>query len=214
MKFIAKTCVLCASLAGLCLSASARADALFTFDTGVAAGTDTPFSITDNGVTAQFSSTTGDFKVGPAGFAAPFSGNALLDSSQGDDAFIPLFINFNTLVTGISMDFVTDDFDAPTPLQLIAFNGSTEVGTNQATGSGFFPQGVLSFNGAAFDSVALFDNDTPAFAIDNVDVSTAGGTFGVPEINVDGFGSLATLLLGTLALLQDQRSRVRREAQP
>jgi hypothetical protein len=214
MKTSRKICVFSMLLAGFCLATSARADALFTFDTGVATGTDTPFDLTNNGVTAEFSSTTGAFEVEPNfGFAAPFSGNLLADSSEGNNAFIPLIISFNTLVTGITLDFATDDPDGASTFELAAFNGSNEVGGNSGVGTYLtsFPQGVLSFSGVSFDSVQLFDFDTPAFAIDNVDVSGASGaTFGVPEINGAGVSSLAVLLLGSLAWLEGFRSKTRR----
>ena len=92
----------------LCLTANVRADAVFTFD-NTPIGTQTPFSITNNGLTAQFSS-DGAFEVASQSemqFAAPFNGNYLLDSPEADGSFLE--IDFSAQVTGASMDFATDD---------------------------------------------------------------------------------------------------------
>jgi hypothetical protein len=205
---IIKISIFCLALSGLCFSASARADALYTFDSGVSSGTSTPFNLTDNGVTATFSS-PGQFEVEPNfGFAPPFSGNVLADDLSG----APLFISFSTEVTSISLDFATDDVEVPSTLELVAIDGSTPVGFTGAQGTFIneFPQGILTFSGSTFDGVELFDDQAPAFAIDNVDVSfSSAGAAGVPEINTSGLGAMVLLLLGALALLEARRSRVR-----
>jgi hypothetical protein len=139
--------------------------ATFDFE-DIVAGTPTLFPDTVNGLTATFSSSpdAGGFAVtSMPGFFQTLSGNVLLDSTQES-----LTITFSAPLSDISLDFAT--FDAQ-PLNLSAFLVGAPVGSSSATGTvpaGFsLPEGVLSFNGAAFDTVVL-SSLTPNFAIDNV----------------------------------------------
>jgi hypothetical protein len=151
----------------------ARADAVFNFASD-ALGTSTPFSNTSNGLTATFSTS-----VGPGGFViatssfATFTGNVLLDPGPGSVQSVPLLIAFSNNAASISMDYATTLL-APTPFTLTAFENGSQVGQVSASGvipSGYLsPEGVISFNGAIFNSVVL--SSSAPFAIDNVNVKT------------------------------------------
>jgi hypothetical protein len=173
-----------------------RADSVFTFesDTPYDFGTNTPgtatqFSNTNNGITATFSTPTdpGGFDVyGPFGFST-LTGN-FLGTGQTAPPFTPLTIAFSTDVNSISLNFGLDESGV---LTLMAFEGSTLVGTVSVTGavpSGFsLPEGVINFNGATFNSVVMDATSVDGFfGVDNVDVATAA----VPE-------PATLLLLGT-----------------
>jgi hypothetical protein len=175
-------------------SAQVKADiATFDFST-LPDGKATPFSMTDNGVTASFSSPTGDpggFQVGkPAVFS--FTDKTLFDPGPSGKSRIPLDIAFSKQVQSISMKFATA---GPGLFELFAYNGSTPAGSTSASGSippGFgFPEGTLSFSGL-FDKVALESPSTPFFAVADI-VVTFGSVPTVPEPS-------SFLLAGTLGL--------------
>jgi len=150
----------------------AKADlATFDFDS-LAVGDSTPFSLTNNGLTASFSSPGSDpgaFEIIPS-FFSTLTGNVLLTPGPAGLSNIPLVIDFSQPVTSISLNFALNTGDPTTTLDLTASLGGSIVGGASATGTvppGFtFPEGVLSFSGL-FDSVTL---STLAlnFAIDNV----------------------------------------------
>lgn len=167
------------------LTRLSQAQSLYTFDSGVTPGTSTPFSLTNNGVTAQFSTTSGAFIIETQSgmqFASPFSGNYLFDTSTPPDANIPLIVNFSTMLNSVTVDFATD---GPSIFQVAAFDGTTPVGTNGIAGSlpgGFiFPQGILSFSGANFNELEFSDSTAPAFAIDNLSVTTIPSAAPLPR---------------------------------
>ena len=153
---------------------------VFTF--GSAEG-GTPFTETVNGLGASFSS-DGD----PNGFEVLFAPllnpleAVLLDN---DLSFLTLTIRFGAPQTSISTVFGTIlPTDAPSglPFDLTAFNGASEVGSATAIGD-VFPGtpvafGLLTFSGAAFDSVVLSAPTADAFWIDEV---TVGVVSPVPE---------------------------------
>jgi hypothetical protein len=162
---------------------AAPAQVLFDFET-TPLFTFVPFSITQGGVTASFTSPDDNFFVG-TGFFSALTGNVLQDA---DPLFSSLTIALGTPVPGIGLSFALDDpggFGGST-LTLEAFLGATPVGTVTAGGTvppGFAsPEGALSFFGGPFDSVVL-TSTAPNFAIDNVFVTpepaaavlTAGG---------------------------------------
>ena len=151
----------------------AKAVSTYTFE-DVALNTSTPFSVTENGVTASFSSPAdpGAFTITTSFWAPPISGNVLFDPGPSGASSIPLNVSFSQPLASISMDFATDGSG---PFNLSAFLGSTFVGTATAAGiipPGFgFPQGNISFGTATFDKVVLSSPNTPFFAVDNINVT-------------------------------------------
>jgi hypothetical protein len=151
-----------------------RADSVFTFESA-AVGTATQFSNTQNGITATFSSPSDPdgFEVFPALGFLTLTGN-FLGPGANTPAQTPLTIAFSANMSSISLNFGLDGAGA---LTLMAYEGSTLVGTVSVTGvipSGFDqPEGSISFDGATFDSVVLNSTSTNFFAIDNVDVRSA-----------------------------------------
>jgi hypothetical protein len=152
----------------------AHADSLYTFDSDTI-GASTSFSNTSNGLTATFSSSAdpGGFGV-RATFFSTLTGNVLADGLFPGDDNLALTIAFSGDATSISMDFATNSHSNPDPFMLTAFENSTQVGQVSAFGvvpPGFgFPEGVVTFNSATFNSVVL-SSSAPDFAIDNVDVT-------------------------------------------
>jgi hypothetical protein len=175
----------------------ARADSVFTFESD-AVGTASKFSNTQNGITATFSSPSDPdgFEVFPPLGFLTLTGN-FLGPGANTPAQTPLTIAFNTNISSISLNFGLDDAGA---LTLMAYEGSTLVGTVSVTGvipSGFDqPEGVISFNGATFNSVVLNSPSSDFFAIDNVDVRAAA----VPEP-----ATLVLLCTGLAALVSARR---------
>lgn len=155
-------------------SASATV-ATYNFD-AQAVGNSTPFSITDNGVTASFSSPAdpGGFTISGS-FFSTLTGNVLLSPGPAGANDIPLDIAFSQPIASISLLFALNGPPAnPFDLATNAGGSSSATGTIPA---GFnFPEGPLSFSGAPFTAVAL---DTTAFnfAVDDIVVTTAA----VPE---------------------------------
>ncbi|MGH9712656.1 MAG: PEP-CTERM sorting domain-containing protein [Candidatus Acidiferrales bacterium] len=169
-----------------------RADSLFTFESDPV-GTATGFSNTSNGVTATFRSSADPdgFEVFPPLGFVTLTGN-FLAQGPNSPAFLPLSIAFGNNLNFISMNF---GLDGPGAFTLMAYEGSTLVGTVSAIGvipdGSFEPEGLISFDGATFDSVVL-TSSTDFFGVDNIDVKSTG----VPEP-----GTLAMLGMGVLALV-------------
>lgn len=174
-------------------SPALRADATFNFETNTV-GTTTPFTDTNNGVSATFSSSSdpGGFLVIGVSTFDTLTGKVLIDNPSTNRT---LAIQFSSLQSAISLDFATDS-PGGVLFDLDAFDGGTQVGSVTAIGSiplGFtFPEGIISFSGAEFDSVVLSAPTAPAFAIDNVTVT------GVPEPTSL---PVSVLALGVLALV-------------
>jgi hypothetical protein len=148
----------------------ARADSIFNFASDPV-GTPTLFSNTNNGLTATFSTS-----AGPGGFViatstfSTLTGNVLLNPGVTS---IPLLIAFSNNAASISMNFATTS-PLPTPFTLTAFENSSQVGQVSVSGTpwGYLSsEGIISFNGAIFNSVVLSSN--VPFAINNMDVVTA-----------------------------------------
>ena len=179
-----------------------RADSVFTFESD-AVGTATQFSNTQNGTTATFSSPADPdgFEVFPALGFLTLTGN-FLGPGANTPAHTPLTIAFSTNLNSISLDFGLND---PGSLTLMVFEGATLVGTVSVTGvvpPGFSqPEGLISFDGATFNSVVLNTPSANLFAIDNVDVATAT----VPEPS-----TLFLLCAGVVGLAITQRRRISR----
>lgn len=147
------------------------ADTLF-ISGSVPPGTTTPFSETDNGLTATFSSPAdpGGFIIAPSFFS--FGPQVLIDPGPANASNIPLNISFSWAQTSISMNFGLDG--APGPFELDAYMNGTLVGTATAQGvipNGYqYPEGTISFSGTAFDSLVLSSPTTPYFGIANIDI--------------------------------------------
>ena len=167
--------------------ASRAQAATFTFDT-LAPFTPTPLALTDDGVTATFTSTpVNDFFIFPtAPLAFTMSGNLLI---AGNDAPPDtLTVGFSAPQSALSVQFLLNTQNAATPFSLTAYLGAMQVGTSSATGSIFnFIEGTLTFSGTAFDRVVL-TSAAQDFGIDNLTVRQAN----VPEPGV------MTLLAGAL----------------
>ena len=148
-----------------------------TFITGdVSLGTNTTFSDTNGGITATFSSpadpggfvtssTSGYFSWGP---------EMVFDPGSSGAANIPMTIGFSSTLSFISMDFGTDGSG---PFDLSAYLGGSLVGSVTVTGTAIvgFPEGIISFSGANFNSVVLTSPSTPYFAIGNITTTPEPG---------------------------------------
>lgn len=169
------------SLALATPSALLADSAAYTFES-VPTGTLTPFSDTNNGITATFTSDNGDpgaFGVTDStifGFVT-LSGNILM--SPGDfldqNTNEPLNIAFSKDLYNLYLNFALVGSPSDT-LTVTAFENATSVGSVTVAASGpanLFPEGFLGFNGVLFNSVTLTaDASTPYFAVDNLAVST------------------------------------------
>jgi hypothetical protein len=169
-------CALAALSALTFASPAAATTATFNFDSDVI-GTSTIFANTNNGVTATFSS-----PADPGGFAVSLSffqsltGNVLLNPGPAATNQIPLTISFSQPVTSISLLFAVNTSNAGLDgLSLLTNAGGSVSAFGSVPGGFFFPEGSLSFSGAAFTSVVLSSAGLD-FAIDNVVVSDAAAT--------------------------------------
>ena len=178
-----------------------QAASTFNFDND-AVGTNTQFTDTANAISATFLSPgdPGSFVIQPASFFQALTGNALGDPGSSGAMGIPLEIDFSTNLSALSLVFATGDFGMPSPLNLAAYEGSTQVGTASATGivpNGFtFPEGEIAVTGA-FNRVVL-SSAAPTFAIDDVAAVAA------PE---PGTSLLLGLALSEFALFPLRRLR-------
>lgn len=159
------------------LAASTHA-AVFDFE-HLQLGTTVPFTLTDQGISATFSSPQGGiFFVIPAGFST-LTGNVLLDN---DSRKSELDILFDVPVSSISLLFGLNYSRLADELTLEAFRdhvllGSISHGGRIPPGSGFL-EGSVFFSGAAFNRVRL-SSQAFDFAIDDVTVFRAVSA--VPE---------------------------------
>jgi hypothetical protein len=193
----------------------ARADSIFNFE-DLALGTQAPFTETNNGVTATFTSSlpnTFDIETDPSGIG---SGQRLIQIDTTLANNVSLTVSFGgQQFQSVSLPFailgVTSDNPAP-QLTLQALLSGTAVGsiaapttTNLPTTAPFYSAGSLNFNpGGAFDSLVLTSNIN-GFAIDDLSVSTSAVS-GVPEpapIALLMFG-----MAGTLAVIRRRQGRV------
>jgi PEP-CTERM motif len=158
--------------AAFAVCAAANAAAIFNFDTDNS-GTSTTFTDTSHGLSATFSSSAdpGGFVLEETSFFDTLTGNVLGDPGPAGQDNLTLDINFSQNLSAITLDFATTDFDTPSPFTLTAYENSTPVGSNTLAGQflpGFlFPEGEISFGGAAFNNVVLSSPATD-FAVDNI----------------------------------------------
>jgi hypothetical protein len=135
------------------LAAAGRAEAtIATFDFGTQTfGMDTPFSMTDSGVTANFSSPAAD----PGGFAitssfgltSNFTGDLLYSPGSALIDTVPLTIAFSEVVHSISLVFSLGAFDPNAAIELATNAGGTASVTGSIAPGGLFPEGILTFVG-------------------------------------------------------------------
>ncbi len=152
-------------------------------------GVQTPFTADLGGVTALFAGPAGadpgTFQVSYNSSSGPFPApyrtltNAFLTVGPSFAAIgAPLTIAFSSPVTAISLLFALDD-----PADAAALSLSTNAsGAATARGTlttGFrYPEGVLSFSGAAFTAVTLI-SAAPDFQVDDLSVTLSAAA--VPE---------------------------------
>jgi len=174
-----------AFVAGLLLAfapATYSGTVLFDFEDQVV-GTNTPFAITKGGLTASFNTpgVPGSFEITTSIWAPPIVGKVLFSPGSARLLDLPLVVEFSQSLDRIQLDFSTNDFGSPGPLEISAYRGGTTgtlVATTQSVGSvpvGFlFPQGSIQLTGAGlFDTVVVSAPQSPFFAIDNILVQTA-----------------------------------------
>jgi hypothetical protein len=182
-------------------SVAIRAQAvLFDFDTGTPplfAGLSIPLTQTSGGITANFSSPSGNaFSVQTDGTTffhlSQFSGKYLYPNNQNRNV---LSIAFSQPLVGVSLVFATveyqDNAEIPSLVELTAHSGATTVGTTTARGAYLgdtYPMGTLTFSSAGqpFDTIDIVVPYTPVgttvFLADNITVQTASTASGsVPD---------------------------------
>jgi hypothetical protein len=164
-----------AAILTACSCVLAQASALFNFEDN-ALGTPTAFTDAGNGISATFSSSADPFGfvvLAPDIFQT-LTGNVLGDPG-GMGSNLSLTIGFNTNIQAITLNFATDDFFAPSPLTLTAFEGNAQTGSVSTSGqflNGFsFPEGEIAFQG--FFNRVVLSTTAPDFAIDNVQAAAA-----------------------------------------
>jgi len=194
-----------------------KADAIFNFE-DLVGGAMTPFTETNNGVTATFTSSVAgayDIDINPEGIG---SGLRLIQTDETaitNPQIIPLTISFGgQQFLSTTFPFALMAVSGANPqLTLQAFLGGTLVGSAIGTTGvdlppppdmAFYSTGSLSFNSpSAFDSLVL-TSSIPGLAIDDLSVSTSAIS-GVPEpasIALFMFG-----LAGILAFVRHRRQR-------
>jgi hypothetical protein len=161
------------------LSAHAT-NGVFNFDTDTL-NKSTTFTDSNNGISATFSSPAdpGGFTVASTFFQS-LTGNVLLDPGPATQSNIALTVTFNQMISSVQLNFALNTTNTTTSLNLNAFNGTSAVGTANATGSippSFtYPEGLLSFSSTTpFDQIVL-ESNAPDFAVDNISVSTSNQT--------------------------------------
>lgn len=181
--------------AAFLIGAAPAVSATFSFDALAPTNGATPFSITDSGVTARFTS--------PSGAGAfisedmpPFA--TLGSSALANDNFTreELDIGFSSNLVGIQLNFATNDSASPTAVTLTATLNGAKVGSVTATGlvaASRLPEGALSLSGLSFNGVQITDSDpaNAGFAIGAVSAQVPEpSTFLVLSAGLVGLGAL------------------------
>jgi hypothetical protein len=188
----------------LVLGTAAQASTVFNFDNDNV-GTSTTFTNTEQGLSATFSSSAdpGGFVVYPTIFET-LTGNVLGDPGPAGMDGLDLDVSFSQNLSGITLDFATDDFATPTPLTVTAYEGKTLVGSDTSSGEylpGYeFPEGEIAFEGGTFNDVVLSAGATD-FVVDNITVLNAA-----PAPEPGTFLLLGTVLMGLGAMRKTSRS--------
>jgi len=144
----------------------------FDFDELEPFAVGTPFSVTENGLTASFTTPDGAiFFIVPSFFPPDLTGNVLF-------AFDPdphtLIVQFDQDVEAISLVFALNAEDETAMFSLQALLDGSVVGTTSATGTIssplLFPVGTISFSETAFDTLVL-TSTAEDFSIDVLQVT-------------------------------------------
>jgi hypothetical protein len=154
-----------------------NAATIFNFDTDNP-GAVTTFTDTVNGLSATFSSSAdpGGFVIYQTDVFDTLTGNVLGEPGPAGMDNLALDIHFDKDLSAIALNFVTTDFNTPSPFTVTAYRNSTLVGSNTLPGQfipGFpFPEGEIPFAGGPFNNVVLTSTATD-FAVDNIAVAAA-----------------------------------------
>jgi hypothetical protein len=196
-----------------------KADSIFDFN-GDAAGTVTPFSDSNNGLTASYSAFQGATPQ-PNGFIVwnnPFinfgGGNNLYETAQvpgyQDYSNLTLQILFSSPVNSVTFPFALNA-PAGNTLTLTALSGGTQIGQVVSAPSIESPDngysyGTLAFNpGQTFDQIQL--GNAFEFALDDLATTNATPVSGVPEP-----ASVALMFVGLAGILAYVRRQGYKEA--
>jgi hypothetical protein len=177
MRSLFSPVLVAVAIAALILSAPVRAQAAsFNFES-VPLGTTTPFSVTNGGVTASFSSPDGAvFFVGNS-FFSTLTGHVLLDA---DAPLHTLIVTFDQPINAGSVRFAVNG-DVASTLTMQLFLGAAPVLSLTASGiippAFSFPEGSLAYSGPLGDNLR-FTSTAVNFAIDDLEVTAAAA---VPE---------------------------------
>lgn len=160
---------------------AAASTALFDFE-NQPIFTETPFTLTTGHVSATFSGPA-DVEPGAFGISSNFltptgfqyqrmQGDFLTIGSAFGASGSALTITFSAPVTAFSVNFAIDD-PAAASIFSVATSAGGAASSGGALSGGFrYPEGTLSFTGAAFNSVT-FQSTAIDFQIDNLQVTTA-----------------------------------------
>jgi uncharacterized protein (TIGR03437 family) len=199
-------------------SARAQNVITFDFDSGspvLSPGQGTPFQQTVGGVTAAFTSPTlPAFSIQSERTTSlklsRFSGNYLYDNDLNRSV---LEIRFSQLVTNISFDFATADFEVevPTDLEMTAYLDSSAtpaVGSTRAHGTygnDAMPMGTLAFesSGRPFNiiqiTIPFSSSGTTVFHIDQINITTAPESKKLWSVSAASYMNWGVLARGSIA---------------
>jgi hypothetical protein len=214
-----------ASLVAFCSTREARANFLFDFDNQTPYTVQTPFSDTNGGITANFSTPgSNPYALVPNVIdGAPqfhsLTGNVLESPYPlpGAGAVSPLVVQFSQPLRWLSLTYAYDGTSSDT-FSLRAFSGGP---TGTAAGSAltvtgslpdgfFYPEGVLTFfPKTSFDTVVL-STTAIADAIDNIAGAPVNGTpppTATPEPPLLALGGIGALGLAVVGWRRQPRSK-------